>query len=69
VEYVIEGGGWGHGVGLCQVGCCGMALAGKKSQEILTHYFPLAQLTAYEPKRYVETPEPQPEGTPGMEAY
>ncbi len=69
VEYVIEGGGWGHGVGLCQVGCCGMALAGKKSQEILTHYFPLAQLTAYEPKRYVETPEPEPEGTPGMEAY
>jgi SpoIID/LytB domain protein len=67
VEYVIEGGGWGHGVGLCQVGCCGMALAGKKSPEILAHYFPLAQLTAYEPKRYVVTPAPEPEETPGMD--
>jgi SpoIID/LytB domain protein len=67
VEYVIEGGGWGHGVGLCQVGCYGMALAGKKSTEILRHYFPLAQLTAYEPKRYVETPTPEAVGTPGMD--
>jgi hypothetical protein len=44
-----------------------MALAGKKSTEILRHYFPLAQLTAYEPKRYVETPTPEAVGTPGMD--
>lgn len=33
------GGGRGHGVGLCQDGACGMAKAGKSSQEILRHYF------------------------------
>ena len=67
IEFLIEGGGWGHGVGMCQVGCYGMALAGKKSAEILGHYFPLAQLTAYEPKRYVETPVPDPVETPGVD--
>jgi SpoIID/LytB domain protein len=40
VEYIIYGGGWGHGVGLCQVGCYGLAKAGKDFEEILRHYFP-----------------------------
>jgi len=37
---VIEGGGLGHGVGMCQWGARGMALAGKTADEILTFYFP-----------------------------
>jgi stage II sporulation protein D len=33
------GKGWGHGVGLCQVGASGMAVAGKSYREILKHYY------------------------------
>jgi stage II sporulation protein D len=36
----IEGGGLGHGVGLCQWGARGMALAGRSANDILTFYFP-----------------------------
>ncbi len=36
----IEGGGLGHGVGLCQWGAHGMALAGAGAAGILAHYFP-----------------------------
>jgi stage II sporulation protein D len=43
-EFIIYGGGWGHGVGLCQVGCYGMAKAGKTCGEILIHYFPQAKI-------------------------
>ena len=35
----LKGAGWGHGVGLCQIGSLGMALSGKSSKDILTHYF------------------------------
>jgi SpoIID/LytB domain protein len=34
------GGGWGHGVGLCQYGAEGMAEKGFSFQEILQHYYP-----------------------------
>jgi stage II sporulation protein D len=33
------GNGWGHGVGLCQVGAYGMALAGATADEILKTYY------------------------------
>jgi stage II sporulation protein D len=36
----IEGGGLGHGVGLCQWGARGMALTGATSVAILSFYFP-----------------------------
>ena len=36
----IDGTGLGHGVGLCQWGARGMALAGRASPEILSFYFP-----------------------------
>jgi stage II sporulation protein D len=38
--FTIEGAGLGHGVGLCQWGCDGMAMAGKNTREILEFYFP-----------------------------
>ncbi len=38
-EFVFLGRGWGHGVGLCQNGAYGMALAGSKFDEILKHYY------------------------------
>ena len=38
-EFVFLGRGWGHGVGLCQNGAYGMALAGATYDAILRHYY------------------------------
>jgi len=38
-SYVFQGAGWGHGVGLCQIGAAVMASRGFRAEEILTHYF------------------------------
>jgi stage II sporulation protein D len=38
-EFVFLGRGWGHGVGLCQNGAYGMAVAGASYDEILRHYY------------------------------
>ena len=35
----VSGGGWGHGIGMCQVGAIGRARAGHNYREILTHYY------------------------------
>ena len=37
-----EGRGWGHGVGMCQYGCLGMAEAGYDCVAILEYYYPEA---------------------------
>ena len=37
---VIHGKGWGHGVGMCQLGAARMALAGHSCESILSHYYP-----------------------------
>ncbi len=39
-EFIYHGAGWGHGVGLCQIGALGMSLKGYDSQEIVFHYYP-----------------------------
>lgn len=41
---VIHGKGWGHGVGMCQLGAARMALAGRTCATILTHYYPGSEL-------------------------
>ena len=38
-RFVFTGKGWGHGVGLCQVGASGMAQAGATYDTILKHYY------------------------------
>jgi stage II sporulation protein D len=38
-RFVFTGKGWGHGVGLCQVGASGMAQAGATYDQILRHYY------------------------------
>lgn len=38
--YRFQGSGFGHGLGLCQIGANGMARHGKDYREILAHYFP-----------------------------
>src|SRR5262249_5732139 len=37
--FVFHGAGFGHGVGMCQMGAIGMAEAGKGHAEILKHYY------------------------------
>jgi stage II sporulation protein D len=39
VSYTFAGRGWGHGVGMCQVGAYGMARAGAGYEEILKAYY------------------------------
>jgi stage II sporulation protein D len=41
---VIEGQGWGHGVGLCQYGASGFAARGGTYRQILSRYYPGAEL-------------------------
>ena len=44
-EWIIKGRGYGHGVGMCQYGANGMAKAGKGFREILSRYYPGAELS------------------------
>jgi len=37
--FVFRGAGFGHGVGMCQMGAIGMATAGKAHDKILGHYY------------------------------
>ncbi len=37
--FVFSGAGFGHGVGMCQLGAIGMAEAGKSHEQILGHYY------------------------------
>ncbi len=37
--FTLHGAGWGHGVGLCQIGAAVMAIRGFSAKEILSHYF------------------------------
>lgn len=38
--FTLHGRGWGHGVGLCQIGAAVMATKGYNYKEILQHYYP-----------------------------
>ncbi|HLO57869.1 MAG TPA: SpoIID/LytB domain-containing protein [Bacteroidales bacterium] len=44
-EFILHGAGWGHGVGLCQIGAAVMGEKGYNYKEILNHYFRGAELT------------------------
>lgn len=39
-KIILNGRGWGHGVGLCQIGAAVMASKGYTYEEILQHYYP-----------------------------
>lgn len=43
----LVGGGWGHGVGMCQVGAMGRARAGQSYDEILGEYYNGATITRF----------------------
>ncbi len=44
-RFMIIGGGWGHGVGLCQLGAVAMANQGWSTERILKHYYPNTKIT------------------------
>ncbi|HJS59647.1 MAG TPA: SpoIID/LytB domain-containing protein [Vicinamibacteria bacterium] len=44
-RFVFTGKGWGHGVGLCQVGAYGMAQAGATYEKIVRHYYSGVEIT------------------------
>ena len=48
VKFILHGAGWGHGVGLCQIGAAVMGDRGYDYKQILMHYFRGARLQ----KRY-----------------
>ncbi len=39
MTFILRGAGWGHGVGLCQIGAAVMGASGFGYREILSHYF------------------------------
>lgn len=42
--FVLKGRGWGHGVGLCQIGAAAMAAQGYDYRQILSHYYVGAEI-------------------------
>lgn len=42
--FVLHGAGWGHGVGLCQIGAAVMGASGYTYRQILFHYFVGAEI-------------------------
>lgn len=47
-EWVVKGKGYGHGVGMCQMGARARAEAGQSYLEILSHYYPGITLERFE---------------------
>lgn len=47
-QYTATGKGWGHGVGMCQRGCLGMAAKGYRFDQILKHYYTGIHLVIWE---------------------
>jgi len=43
-EFILKGAGWGHGVGLCQIGAAVMSTKGMTAEDIVLHYFKGATL-------------------------
>ena len=39
IGFILHGAGWGHGVGLCQIGAAAMSSRGCTFDRILAHYF------------------------------
>ena len=48
LQFVLKGAGWGHGVGLCQIGAAMMGEEGCSCEQILSFYYPEAVLSRIE---------------------
>jgi SpoIID/LytB domain protein len=51
IEITLHGTGWGHGVGMCQVGSAMMAFQGYTNKQILEHYYPGTQIRIIYPMK------------------
>ena len=47
-HFLLRGRGWGHGVGLCQIGAAVMDARGYGYRAILEHYYPSAEISRLE---------------------
>ena len=45
--FLLSGAGWGHGVGLCQIGAAVMGEKGYSYEEILLHYYKSAEIRKF----------------------
>jgi stage II sporulation protein D len=43
-SFLLDGRGWGHGVGMCQWGAAELARRGLSAAEILAYYYPGTEL-------------------------
>lgn len=41
---MLKGAGWGHGVGMCQIGAAVMSEQGYSFEQILRHYYKNAEI-------------------------
>jgi stage II sporulation protein D len=48
IYFTFIGRGWGHGVGMCQVGAYGMALQGNDYEDILKYYYTGVSIVRYD---------------------
>lgn len=48
LQFVLKGAGWGHGVGLCQIGAAMMGEEGCSCEQILSFYYPETVLSRIE---------------------
>ena len=46
-NFILTGAGWGHGVGLCQIGAAVMGEKGYSYEEILLHYYKGAEIRKF----------------------
>lgn len=46
-KFILHGAGWGHGVGLCQIGAAVMGEKGYDFKAILAHYYPGSTIERY----------------------
>ena len=46
-SFIFQGDGYGHGVGLCQLGALAMAEKGARHDSILAYYFPNCRIRSY----------------------
>jgi len=53
-EFKLKGGGWGHGVGLCQVGATVMAMKNIPYHKILQHYYKNTRIIKLYSNNYLE---------------
>ena len=50
----LNGRGWGHGVGLCQIGAAVMAAKGYGYRDILSHYYPGSSISSADEGQMIE---------------